>query len=83
MIMTTFSGHVLPGVSPGQMPQYWSRPVAYINELKEIELSPEYGEAIVGHVHKVAAKGNDFIEDVINISTWYEPPKGTIVDTWA
>jgi len=81
--MTTFSGLVLPGIAPGQMPQYWSRPVAYMNEIKEVQLSPEYGEAVVKRVHEVADKGRDFIKNVISVSTWYTPPKGTHVDTWA
>ena len=28
-------------------------------------------------------KGNEFVKKVVEASTWYEPPKGQKVDTWA
>lgn len=83
MISTTLSGLVFPAIPLSQMAQYQFNPVGYIEDLTAAQLSPEYSKAVIEHVEEVAQKGRDFIEDVVAVSSWYQPPKGGNIDTWA
>jgi hypothetical protein len=83
MISTTLSGLVFPAFTPRQRVQYQLNPVGYTHDLSAAHLSPEYSKAVVEHVGEVAQRGRDFVEDVVAMSSWYQPAKGGNVDTWA
>ena len=83
MISTTLNGLVFPTIHPGQMPKYQFDPGSYIRDLNDLYLAPSYGKAVVEHIGKVVEKGAEFVEDVVEKSRWYEPPKGRHVDEWA
>ncbi|MDH3325139.1 MAG: hypothetical protein OEM38_00315 [Gammaproteobacteria bacterium] len=83
MITTTLSGLVFPHMTAAQMPQYQYDPVGYITDLSNLKLEPSYNTAVVQHIEKVAEKGRAFVSDVVEISSWYEPPVGGNIDTWA
>ncbi|MDX1812027.1 MAG: hypothetical protein R3240_08775 [Gammaproteobacteria bacterium] len=83
MVSTTLTGLVFPWFTPGQMPQYWNKPVAFIDDLATMRVSPQYSSAVIQHIEKVTQEHQEFVSQMIEISTWYEPPKGTHVDTWA
>ncbi|MDH5258582.1 MAG: hypothetical protein OEX07_11260 [Gammaproteobacteria bacterium] len=83
MITTTLSGLVFTSISPAQRIGYQFNPVGYIRDLSTSKLDSSYSIATVQHIEKVAEKGREFVSDVIEISSWYEPPVGGKIDTWA
>lgn len=83
MITTTLSGLVFTKIAVAQMPKYQFDPVGFIRDSSALQLEPAYSKAVIQHISEVADKGQEFVEDIIEASTWYEPPLGGNIDTWA
>ena len=81
MITTSVSGLVFPSMAPAQIIQYKFDPMGYVMDLSGLYLDPSYNIATAQHINKVGDQGRNFVRDVVEISTWYSPPKGTNVNT--
>ena len=77
------TGSVYAMLSPQQTSQHTADSNGYMNDVRSIQISQPFGEALVERAEEMRVKGNDFVDDVAEASSVYEPPKGHIVDTWA
>lgn len=83
MITTMITGSIYPMLSLQQQSHYKADANGSMNDLRGIQISQKFGEALVERAEEIRVHGNDFVADVAEISTSYEPPKGHIVDAWA
>ena len=83
MIIRSITGSVFAALAPAQAMQHKGDPVAYMRDLYAIQLEPSYSKALVQRIGEVAEKGRDFVKEVVEASTWYNPNLGSNIDTWA
>ena len=84
-MITTIHGLVFPSVSSARRIQYYNNPdpVAYVADLSTERRSSPYQIAVHQHIGQVGQQGRNFVANAIDIATWYTPPKGTNVNTYA
>ncbi len=84
-MITTTSGLVLPSVSASRLFQYYRNPeiVPIVKDLANERKGSSYQIAVHQNIAKTGAQGREFVLNAIDIATWYSPPKGTNVNTYA
>ena len=84
-MITTMSGLVFPSVSYARKIQYYNNPdvLAYSQELSAERRSSPYQIAMHQHIAQTGQLGRNFVASALDIATWYTPPKGTNVNTYA
>jgi len=77
------TGSIYPTISVTQSPRYQADANGYMSDVRSIQVTQEFGEALVERAEDLRVKGTNFIDDVVEASTIHESPKGHIVDEWA
>ena len=83
MITSMITGSAYAMNSLQQNMQYKADAVGYMSELRDVQVSQKFGEALVERTEEVRVQGNEFVADVVDATVSYEPPKGHIVNAWA
>jgi len=83
MITNMITGSVYAMLSPQQSSQHKADANGFMSDVRSIQVTQEFGEALVERAELLRVKGTDFVADVEEASTSYEAPKGNIVDAWA
>jgi len=84
-MITTLQGIVLPSVSPLQKMAYYNNPdlLAYSRDSAAERRSTSYQIATHQNISRSGQKGRDFASAAVAAASWYSPPKGTTVNTYA
>jgi len=83
MIIRTQSNIVFSKIAPAQAMQYQSRPAAYIHDLKESVINEAHTRALAVKSGEEVQQGVEFVEKMAKMSSWYQPPKGQVIDEYA
>ena len=83
MITHTIGNTVYSYIGVRSIAQYSAKPNQYIHDVTASVAAQPHTEQLVAKGRMEAEKGAEFVDKVDKWSTWYTPPRGGIVDTYA
>jgi hypothetical protein len=83
MITNTIGGTIYSTIGVGKIADYNAKPVKYMHDLQDTVVQQNHTEQLAAKSRDEVEAGLEFADKVANLSYWYTPPKGHIIDEMA
>ena len=77
------TGVVYPSIATAQQPQYKAQANQYMADLRDNLMTEGHAKALASKMVEETKAGQAFVSKAADNGSWYSPPKGHLLDTYA